>query len=319
MTAQHPIDAVITWVDGDDPQHKQKLNRYLASIGRQPKSADSTRFRSLGEIDYCVASIIQYAPFIHRIFIITDEQTPSLVERYKGTDWEERIAIVDHKTVFRGYESVLPTFNSLSIETVLFRIPALSEYFIYFNDDVFLLKEVRESDFFRRGKPYLRGCFKRQSAHRLSKKIRKWLGFKQDAENPGFKFSLERSAQMLGEHDTFFRIDHTPHPMRKSTFLEASRRLPNWLSTNVKFPLRSGKQVSSVSLMNHLELKSGAEVTIDTDVLNLKPKRYSPERLRKVLDANNTKFGCIQSLDQAGEKQQQIVLDWLDKKISNLT
>ncbi|MCB1579184.1 MAG: Stealth CR1 domain-containing protein, partial [Xanthomonadales bacterium] len=39
------IDAVITWVDGADPAHRQRLDAYLTGIGQsRPPSAERTRF-----------------------------------------------------------------------------------------------------------------------------------------------------------------------------------------------------------------------------------------------------------------------------------
>jgi len=40
-----------------------------------------------------------------------------------------------------------PHFNSISIETLVYQIPDLAEHFIYFNDDFFLIKETKQSDF----------------------------------------------------------------------------------------------------------------------------------------------------------------------------
>ena len=61
-----PIDIVITWVDGDDPIHKKKREKYLAGSNLQQYDdiAGTTRYRSVGEIDYCVASILRFAPFV---------------------------------------------------------------------------------------------------------------------------------------------------------------------------------------------------------------------------------------------------------------
>jgi hypothetical protein len=42
----------------------------------------------------------------------------------------------------------LPTFNSIVIESFIHHIPNLSEYYIYFNDDMILLNKVFISDFF---------------------------------------------------------------------------------------------------------------------------------------------------------------------------
>jgi hypothetical protein len=45
--------------------------------------------------------------------------------------------------VFSGLEDFLPTFNIRSIDAVLYKIKDLSEKFIYFNDDMFLIKKSR--------------------------------------------------------------------------------------------------------------------------------------------------------------------------------
>jgi hypothetical protein len=64
------------------------------------------------------------------------------------------IRIVDHTAILPS--SVLPTFNSHAIETVLHLIPDLAEHFIYFNDDMFLGAPVQPSDFFdQRGRAVL--------------------------------------------------------------------------------------------------------------------------------------------------------------------
>ena len=65
-----PIDVVIAWVDGSDPDLNKKRMEYLDP--KQKKTfpgADSTRFNSLNEISYCVLSIFKFAPFVRNIFI----------------------------------------------------------------------------------------------------------------------------------------------------------------------------------------------------------------------------------------------------------
>lgn len=48
-----------------------------------------------------------------------------------------RISVVTHEEIFSETDA-LPTFSSPAIEFNLHHIPGLSEYFLYFNDDVFL-------------------------------------------------------------------------------------------------------------------------------------------------------------------------------------
>ena len=127
------IDAVITWVDGDDPRHRAKREQYgNRRMLSQNDVAGNTRYASLGEIFYCVASLNRYAPWLNKIYIVTDEQNPMLDEWLANHFPEGTIPmeIVDHKVIFRGYEEFLPTFNSISIESMTWRIPGLSEHYI---------------------------------------------------------------------------------------------------------------------------------------------------------------------------------------------
>ena len=45
-------------------------------------------------------------------------------------------------------EEYLPTFNSAAIELNLHRIEGLSENFVFFNDDMYLIQDVKPDDFF---------------------------------------------------------------------------------------------------------------------------------------------------------------------------
>ena len=65
------IDAVITWVDGSEPNYKLKLEEILKN-----KKIINRQYTQANEIDFCVASIIKFAPFVRKIFIVTDKQKP---------------------------------------------------------------------------------------------------------------------------------------------------------------------------------------------------------------------------------------------------
>jgi hypothetical protein len=169
---QSPIDAVITWVDGADPNHKAKLDAYLSSIGNvRPRSANPARFSSVGEIEYCVVSLLRFAPWIRTIFIVTDQQQPDFMAKLVGTAYESRIKIVDHSVIFSGYEQYLPTFNSMSISSMLWRIPGIAERFLFLNDDFALIRPVESSAFFRGDKVVLHGVWRTQTDKHFVKKL----------------------------------------------------------------------------------------------------------------------------------------------------
>jgi len=62
-----------------------------------------------------------------------------------------KLNIVKHEDFLN--KDYLPVFNSRAIEINLHRIPGLAEQFIYFNDDMFITKPVKKSDFFNNGLP----------------------------------------------------------------------------------------------------------------------------------------------------------------------
>jgi hypothetical protein len=62
---------------------------------------------------------------------------------------DSQIRIVFHRELFDNPSVELPTFNSLAIESVLHRISSLSNYFLYFNNDVLLTQPISLSSFIR--------------------------------------------------------------------------------------------------------------------------------------------------------------------------
>jgi hypothetical protein len=86
-------------------------------------------------------------------------QVPAAIDRRRAE--LDNIRIVDHREIFRGYERLLPTFNSLAIESMLWRIEGLADRFLYFNDDMMLVASVEPTDFFSiDGKVKLRGSWR---------------------------------------------------------------------------------------------------------------------------------------------------------------
>ena len=104
---------VIAWVDGADPAHRKNRLSYLNKKSNVvPAGAAETRFHSLNEVEYCVLSILKFAPFVRNIFIVTDNQDPKVstaVHKYFPTRQND-IRIVDHKEIFEGYEQFFTHF-----------------------------------------------------------------------------------------------------------------------------------------------------------------------------------------------------------------
>ena len=64
-----PIDVVITWVDGDDISHREKRRKYASADElTNDDIGGEIRYKSVGEIRYCLASILRFAPFVRKIY-----------------------------------------------------------------------------------------------------------------------------------------------------------------------------------------------------------------------------------------------------------
>lgn len=135
-----PIDVVYTWVDGNEPAWAAKRAAHLGE-SYHAEASSSARYLSRNELRYSLRSLYLYAPWVRRIFIVTDDQTP---------DWltpDDRVSVVSHRTIF-GNQNWLPTYNSHAIETQLHHIPGLSEHFLYLNDDMFFGRPTTPNAFF---------------------------------------------------------------------------------------------------------------------------------------------------------------------------
>jgi hypothetical protein len=139
-----PVDFVFSWVDGNDPRLTAKRSLYLSG-----EEQAGSLYRDNGELRYALRAVERYAPWVRRVFLVTDGQIP---------DWlnttHAKIRVVDHTECIPA--AYLPTFSPRAIEAHLHRIPGLAEHYVYCNDDFFLLSPCLPEDFFTaNGLPYL--------------------------------------------------------------------------------------------------------------------------------------------------------------------
>ena len=304
----YPIDAVITWVDGNDIQHKEKRMKY----------GNNAMFKA-EEIFYCVASIHRFAPWINKIYIVTDGQDPhikSFIE--KNFSRQIPIEIVDHKTIFKGYEEFLPTFNSISIESLTWRIPGLSEHYIEFNDDFMLAAPAMPEDFFTSdGKVVCYGKKYSSLLVRISRTVkRRWNGEKKVT----FKETMLNAATLLGERWFFIKIYHTPRALLKSIYQEFFNAHCDILKKNISYRFRSHKQFNAEEIQYMLLYNSKRCIlqSAHENLLYIKPKRkvrYTQKKLQLFEKRESAKFACINSLDNTSCEIQEKIIAWMQQRI----
>ena len=325
MQNEDAIDAIITWVDGSDPKWQAKKDKLL---GREDNSENvsATRYADNDEIYYCLASILKNAPFIRRIHIVTDNQRPDAIDRLTKTFGQaatDKISIVDHTEIFRGYEEYLPTFNSISIESMLHRISGLAEKYIYFNDDVLLLRPSVANDFFCNGKAMLRGEVRTVApirVLRLAKSLGSTVFDARILDRVSYKEVQCNAAEILGAVKKFFWHDHTPHPFLKSDIESFFCSHQSLLVSNISHRTRHKSQFLVSALQNNLNyLKSTREIH-PTNLLYLKfstgsDQRHYLKRKMRSAEIQDPMFLCVQGLDNARPETKKIFLKWLDQLV----
>lgn len=140
------LDFVITWVDGNDPVWKAEKDTYSHDSEDSSNDDRQERYRDWDNLQYWFRGVEKFAPWVRTIHFVTYGHIPA----WLNTE-HPKLHIVNHKDYIP--QKYLPTFNSHTIEWNFHHIPGLSERFVYFNDDIFLLKPCKPKDFFIGNKP----------------------------------------------------------------------------------------------------------------------------------------------------------------------
>lgn len=233
-----PVDAVYTWVNGADPVWRERKRAALRSMGNadiHENAVSDCRFLDNDELRYSLRSLEKYAPWVRRVYLVTDNQIPEWLD-------DTTVTLVQHKEIFPS-EAAYPVFSSRPIELCLHRIPSLAEHFLCFNDDFMLGQSVKKEDFFQYdGKPKL------------------WIVSKK-AKEDGFPSLFEemsphaaarvRASQLvyncfglLYEH----RLAHYPKSMTRSTVYRLWQTFSESITRTLQSPFRSFEDITITTL-----------------------------------------------------------------------
>lgn len=313
--AMQNIDIVIAWVDGNDLELKKKRHKYLTGEDASDAISD-TRFASNNEIYYNIASILKYVPFCRNIYVVTDNQKPELIHQFAEQVLcaSDKIRVVDHKEIFNGYEQHLPTFNTRSIESMLWNIEGLSDYFIYLNDDFFFNSFSKIEDFIQNNQIVVYGHWQSSFALKAKLKYRQFLHAKFNKPiQPKHMIAQMRSADILGMKK-FFEIHHYPHIVDRKILSEYFIAHPQLLETQTKFKFRSVEQVNPITLMNHLKIQNDQAILKPDIALAYLKNEQSLDDFILATQNENIKYGCIQSLDQLDTASAQKISEAMAEK-----
>jgi glycosyltransferase involved in cell wall biosynthesis len=280
-----PVDAVVTWVDGEDPEWDAARAARLAELtgGRAGTAATRAssgraRFVSRDELRHCLRSLHLFAPWLRRIHLVTAGQVPAWLDAD-----HPQVQVVDHREILPA--DALPTFNSHAIETALHRVPDLAEHFVYLNDDFLLGRPLGPERFF--------------SAAGLTQV---WVapgtvGLDDDPDAPPYRKAARTNRRLLAgafgavvTHD----LAHAPYAHRRSVLEEVEQRFAEDVQRTARSPFRSDTDVSVLSsLAQHYGLLTGTAYVADAERAYVNISNSDLEwQLRKVLQREQD-FVCL--------------------------
>lgn len=299
--ADMKIDFVIPWVDGADKEWQRQKSEFTG----QPINENDVRYRDWGIIKYWFRSVEKYAPWVNKIYFVTCGQVP---------DWlnvkHEKLCIVNHRDYIP--EQYLPTFSANPIELNLHRITGLSEYFVYFNDDMIINKEVFCSDFYKEGLPRLSAILNEFIPTRINDSFLHLLcndiAFmntyfnkkKVIKRNPQKWFSLEYGKHLWKNIYYFLHASsfsmlqnfHMPSPMLKSTFKKVWELEPDLLHNTSLNRIRSHRDVNQY-IMSYYNIGTGHFMPQNPNVGKYYEIREDNHLLFEDILQQHHKFICI--------------------------
>lgn len=240
------IDMVFSWVDGTSSEFQraraQRMKTYVVGDGDDSEA----RYRQIDELKYALRSVRLFAPWVRRIFVVTDSPRPAWLAEHPA------VTFVRSEEFFAD-PSVLPTHNSHAVESQLHHIEGLSEHFIYSNDDMFFGRPVRPEMFFSPGG--ITKFIEATTRIGLGEPHPSRSGFENAARvNRGLLF--ERFGRVTTRH-----LEHAATPLRRSVMAELEREFPAEFARTAASAFRSSSDISVTnSLYHYYALMTGRAV-----------------------------------------------------------
>ena len=248
-----PIDLVYLWCDGQDPAFKSERQARLKDLNL-PWNEDnlgSLRYFDNEELRYSLRSVWKNLPWINHIYIITNNQKPTWLAEHP------KVTVVDHSEIMP--QSLLPCFNSVTIEMYVHKIPGLAEKYLLANDDVFFGSSLEPSFFFRDDLPIVRlrkweitdsieHCKKLLASEKISDfaktQLRAWLlvAQKHPVDHP-------------------YRLSHSVDAFKKTMTEQVLKTYPELLEQNVN-PFRTDRDIQRVLIQMEMAFGLGAPLRI---------------------------------------------------------
>lgn len=295
-------DYVFTYVDAEDENWYKGYKKASLKAGRS-SSKINARFRSWGTLKYLLRGIAENLPFINNLYMVVSDMS-------QVPDWvnKETVHIVLHKDIIP--EKYRPTYNSNAIETFIYKIPGLSEQFIYGNDDMFPIGLMKEEDFFKDGQPLISCKIKNIPSNMTI-----------------YRKSLVRTLELCKRHNKYIlssnkyvRSDHSLSPMLKSTWKMYHDLYGKNICNTITQFRRQDNITQELSNFHHFcyNQKNKIKVPEIRKITYFEFKNASATRLEKFVMDKDKQIICVNDAGVLNYKRdKKIVCDIFEKRFPN--
>lgn len=305
------IDLVYLWVNGNDPEWVARRNAFIGKPTGKQENCEA-RYADSGELKYSLRSIEKYAPWIHKIYIVTDNQVPEWLDTTNP-----KVQIVDHTEIMP--KESLPCYNSALIEHFLHNIPGLSEHFLYGNDDMLINQPVTPETFFAQDQyPYeymFRKRFRKQGLF-LTFLLREKILKKRVNLNVQ---AVHNAATLVEKHyGTYYgcKPHHNIDAYTKSSFEFVNNEFRNEINAMRLHHLRSAEDIQRCiySFVNIARGKGHLRYVTNKHSFHLQISNHDQY---KQLEMCNPVFFCVNDSEHSNNDDRKICIDYLENRFPN--
>ena len=305
------IDIVLPWVDGNDSTWRAEKEKY------HPKNSElnsEDRYRDWDNLYFIFRGIEEFLPWVNKIYFITHGHLPKWLNKN-----HPKLKIVKHEEYIPS--KWLPIFNSHPIELNLHRLKDLSERFIYFNDDFFVLKPMKKEEFFKNFLPVDMAIMdmahdgtirhidsnnidiisKHHNRHVDPNLVKQKIVLRNFSKwfNLGYgKYNLQNLLLLYFKFFTGFKFNHFPQPYLKSTLKEVWEVEKEFLEQVSKNKFRTNEDVNQY-LFRYWQLLGGKFTPankkdfIDSRAFKIIRTLDSVKQIVKDIESGSYKLFCI--------------------------
>lgn len=318
------IDFVVMWVDASDEQWKREKSEYLKEEGvcSNLEATGDARYRDWGLLKYWFRCVEKNAPWVRKIHFVTNGQVPAWLDLAN-----ERVELNTHSS-FMNPDS-LPSFNAASIEMQVGNIETLSEHFVFFNDDMFLIQPIspsfffqddgKRADFFCERHPirFMGTVFSRilhndidavnSLVENKRKLIRQDIGFDKWF-SPQLPLSYRISNALnyvFSKRFVGFSVEHIPFAYKKSYYDALWGELGPALATAVQNKFRSPKDLNQYLLRYYSIITNDYFLSPDTRGVFCTLKEYEVA-CNTILGESKSPLLCINDVDYVPYDEQKV-------------